>query len=348
MSTSVALTVAVILLIANAFFVGAEFAVLSARRSSVEPLAEAGNRRAIKAIWAMERLSLMLACAQLGVTVCSVGLGVIAEPAIAHAIDPMLAAIGVPESWTHPIAFVVALLIVVYLHVVLGEMIPKNLSVTMPDRAVLLLAPTLVVVSKVFGPIVIAMNWLANHILRLTGVTPRDEVSSTFTANEVRSIVARSQAEGVLLDDEGLLSGAIEFSTKTAHEVMVRADDLVTLPVGCTPDDLEEALRRTGYSRFVVTGSDGQWVGYLHIKDILDANSLTADQPIEINRIRALADVSADTEIDDVLLLMQHSGAHLARVQQDGTGVGVMFLEDILEELVGEVHDDMQRRNQTK
>src|SRR5690606_34052338 len=144
MSTGTALVVGLLLLLANAFFVGAEFAVLSARRSSIEPLAEAGDRRARTVLWAMEHVSLMLAAAQLGVTVCSIGLGVVAEPAVAHLIEVPLRAVGVPDGWQHPIALVVALSIVVYLHVVLGEMVPKNMAVSGPDKAVMWFGPPLV------------------------------------------------------------------------------------------------------------------------------------------------------------------------------------------------------------
>ncbi|BDZ42941.1 hypothetical protein GCM10025865_22400 [Paraoerskovia sediminicola] len=141
MSSTVALIIGVLLLAGNAFFVGAEFAVISARRSSIEPLAAEGRRGARTALWAMERASLMLACCQLGITVCSTGLGVVAEPALAHLIEVPLEAVGIPSSWVHPIAFALALAVVVYLHVVLGEMVPKNMAVSGPEKAVLWFGP---------------------------------------------------------------------------------------------------------------------------------------------------------------------------------------------------------------
>src|SRR3954466_14432338 len=191
MSSGAALVVAVLLLAGNAFFVGAEFAVISTRRSAIEPLAAAGDRRARTVLYAMEHVSLMLACAQLGITVCSTSLGVVAEPAIAHLIAGPLDAMGVSEDLTHPISFLVALAIVVYLHVVLGEMVPKNLAVAGPERAVLMFGPPLVWVARVVRPLITVLNWIANHTLRLFGVEPKDEVSSAFTAQEVHSIVER-------------------------------------------------------------------------------------------------------------------------------------------------------------
>ena len=343
MSSTVALVLAVVLLAANAFFVGAEFAIISARRSSIEPRAQEGDRRARTVLWAMENVSLMLACAQLGITVCSTSLGVVAEPAIAHLIEDPLEAMGVGEQWTHPIAFVVALLIVVYLHVVLGEMVPKNLAVSGPDRAVLVFGPPLVMVARVVRPIIVSLNWLANHLLRLFGVEPKDEVASAFTAQEVQSIVERSQAEGLLDDAQGLLAGALEFSDRTAADVMVRPDELVTLGPGATPEEVERLVTRTGFSRFPVVDDAGVPVGYLHVKDVLYADAGTRGLPVPAWRVRELAVVGPGDEVEEALAEMQRTGAHLARVDEDGSPVGVVFLEDILEELVGEVRDAMQR-----
>ncbi|MCA5893848.1 hemolysin family protein [Isoptericola sp. NEAU-Y5] len=344
MSTGTALLVGLLLLAGNAFFVGAEFAVISARRSSIEPRAHAGERRAQTVLWAMEHVSLMLACAQLGVTVCSTGLGIVAEPALAHLLEVPFAALGVPEQLLHPVALVLALAIVVYLHVVLGEMVPKNLAVSGPDTAALWFAPPLVLVARVVRPVISALNWVANHAVRLAGVEPKDEVASAFTAREVQSIVQHSQAEGVLRDEQGLLSGAIEFSSRTAGDVMVAAEDLVAITPSSSPDDVEHLVARTGYSRFPVRAGDGAFAGYLHLKDVLYASNGDRFDPVPSWRVRALASVAPQDEVEDALRAMQRSGAHLARVEGPDGVLGVVFLEDILEELVGEVRDAMQRR----
>ncbi|GAB4084106.1 hemolysin family protein [Myceligenerans cantabricum] len=362
MSTTTAILIAVALLAGNAFFVGAEFAVLSAKRSAVEPLAAAGNRRAQTVLWAMEHVSLMLACAQLGVTVCSTGLGIVAEPALAHLLEEPLHAIGASPALAHPIAMAIALTIVVYLHVVLGEMVPKNLAVARPEKAVLWFGPPLVLLARVVRPVIGALNWLANHTVRLAGVEPRDEVASAFTAEEVQSIVQHSQAEGVLRDEQGLLAGALEFSGKTAGDVMVPVGSLVSLAEGVTPDEVERLVAEHGFSRFPVLsagsvvgggadggaggdGDGGRLIGYLHLKDVLYAAGEARTEPVALWRVRALASVRPGDEVEDALRVMQRSGAHLARVVGDGGALlGVVFLEDILEELVGEVRDAMQRR----
>ena len=349
MSTGTAILIGIVLLAGNAFFVGAEFAVISVRRSAIEPRAAAGDRRAQTVLWAIQHVSLMLACAQLGVTICSTGLGIVAEPALAHLLEEPFHALGVPEGLVHPVAFVIALAVVVYLHVVLGEMVPKNLAVAGPETAALWFAPPLVLIGRILGPVITALNWLANHAVKWAGVEPKDEVASAFTAEEVQSIVEHSQAEGVLHDEQGLLTGAIEFSSRTAGDVMVPVDDLLTVTEDATPDDVEHLVSRTGFSRFPVVDGGGALAGYLHLKDVLYATNGDRFQPVPAWRVRALASVGPDDEVEEALSAMQRSGAHLARVEVQGPSgpqrtLGVVFLEDILEELVGEVRDAMQRR----
>jgi len=346
MTGGAAILLAIALLAANAFFVGAEFAVISARRSSMEPLAAQGSRRARTVLWAMENVSLMLACSQLGITVASTSLGVVAEPALADLMEGPLDALGLSRAAVHPVAFAVALLLVVYLHVVLGEMVPKNLAVAGPDRAVLLFGPPLVWIARGVAPVIHALNWTANRVLRVFGFEPKDEVASAFTASEVQSIVERSRAEGVLDDAQGLLSGAIEFSDRTAGDVMLPVPALKSLPLGCSVAEVEHAVARTGFSRIMVTDAAGTVVGYLHIKDVLYAGPAERDEPVPDWRVRGLARVGPEDEVEDALATMQRSGSHLAQVR-DGADrlLGVIFLEDIIEELVGEVRDAMQRRH---
>lgn len=324
------------LLLVNAFFVGAEFAIISARRSSIEPRALAGSRAAKTVLWAMEHVSLMLACAQLGITVASISLGVVAEPAIAHALEPIMLSLGLPESAAHIVALIIALTIIVSLHVIIGEMVPKNAAVANPDRAAMMLAPPLVAIARVLKPIIAALNWIANCIVRLLGVEPRDEVTSAFTADEVQSIVDRSSAEGTLDDASGLLKGAIEFSDHAAQDVMVPLAGVVSARAGITVEGLEALAVRTGFSRFPVVNGDA-FVGYLHIKDTLFARPTEREEAIHSWRVRDLPVVGASDEVEDVLALMRRSGAHIALVVGTDGPVGLAFLEDIIEELVGEV-----------
>ncbi|WP_062297662.1 hemolysin family protein [Demequina maris] len=332
------------LLLANAFFVGAEFAIISARRSSIEPRAAAGSRAARTVLWAMENVSLMLATAQLGITVCSVALGVVAEPALAHALEPLMHALGLGDEAAHAVAVAIALLVIVGLHVVVGEMVPKNAAVSSPDRAALVFGPPLVAIARVVRPIIVALNWIANGTVRLLGFEPKDEVASAFTADEVHSIVERSSAEGTISDPTGLLTTAIEFSERSVEEVMVPVAQVRALDLGATVEDLERIATDTGFSRFPVA-DDGSFVGYLHIKDALYARPGEREEPIQAWRVRDLPSVVHGAEVEFALALMRRSGAHVAAVVDDGRTVGMVFLEDILEELVGEVRDSLARRD---
>lgn len=340
----------VVLLLANAFFVGAEFAVISARRSQIEPLAERGSRAAKTALYAMERATLMLATSQLGITICSLLILNVSEPAIHHLLEGPLALTGMPEGAVDTVAFVIALVLVSYLHVVFGEMVAKNLAFSVPDRAVLLLATPLVWVSKVFHPVIWVLNWVANGVLRMFGVEPKNEAASTFTLDEVATIVAQSRREGVLDDVSGAVAAAVEFTDKKAKDVAVPLAEIVSLPETTTPDEIERAVAKHGYSRYVIVDADGEPLGYVHLKDILRAaddgdGPAKLARPIPAKRIHHMVPVQETTDLEDALAVMRRQGRHLARVRDEaGRTTAVLFLEDILEELIGEVHDATRRR----
>lgn len=335
----------VVLLVVNAFFVGAEFAVISARRSQIEPKAEAGSKAAKTTLWAMEHATLMLATSQLGITVCSLLILSVAEPSIHHLLEVPLGATSLSDGAITGIAFALTLALVTFLHVVFGEMVPKNLSFSVPDRAALLLAPPLVVVSRVVKPVIVSLNWLANLVLRACGVEPKDEATSTYTLDEVATIVEQSTHEGVLADASGTLSKAFEFTTKTVADVQVPLAGLVQLPGSTTPGDLQRTVAEHGFSRYPVAGADGAPSGYVHLKDVLDLTGpVDISRPIPADRVRPLGAVPAAAELEDALASMRRTGSHVAAaVDAGGTIVGVLFLEDIIEELVGEVDDATSR-----
>ena len=334
-----------VLLLGNAFFVGAEFAIMSARRSQIEPLAEGGSGRARTTLRAMESVSLMLACAQLGITVCSLLILQVAEPAIHHLIGDPLHELGLPEELADGAGFAAALAIVTFLHVTFGEMVPKNISVSAADRSALLLAPALMGVARVVRPVIHLLNGSANAILRLLRVEPKDEVTSSFTLEEVQSIVEESTRRGLVDDESGLLSGALEFSDLTAGSIMVPVSELVALPTTTTPAEFEKAVAKTGFSRFPIVDDEGDLAGYLHVKDVLAISPDARDRPIGEARVRSLANLGVEDEIEDALSAMQKSGFHLARViGPGGATLGVVFLEDVIEQLVGEIRDATQSR----
>ncbi|MGV8895574.1 MAG: hemolysin family protein [Rhodoglobus sp.] len=334
-----------VLLAVNAFFVAAEFAVISARRSQIEPKAEAGSRSAKTALWAMEHATLMLAACQLGITVASLLILNVSEPAIHHLLEIPLALTGLPEEAISTIAFIIALLLVSFLHVVLGEMVPKNMSFSIPDRAVLILAPPLVFVATIFRPIIVALNAIANGILRLVGVQPKSEANSVFTLDEVATIAAQSTREGVLTDAGGTLNAAFEFTSKKVQDVAIAMTAIVTLPEAAAPADVEKAVARHGFSRYILVNDEGEPTGYLHLKDVIGVEEDEFSLPVLPKRIRQLISIYRGSDLEDALATMRRSGVHVARAfDESGSTQGVLFLEDIIEELVGEVQDATRRR----
>ena len=193
----------VVLLALNALFVASEFALISARRTQLEPRIQAGSRPARMAMRAIENITQIMAAAQLGITICSLGLGAVGEPAIAHLLEPVFESVSLPESLVHTVSFIVAMTIVVFAHVVLGEMVPKNLALVGPDRAALFLGPFMLAVVAVLKPFVVVLNGVANIIVRLFRIEPKGEVASTYSHDEVAGLVEESRREGLLDESAG-------------------------------------------------------------------------------------------------------------------------------------------------
>ena len=340
MNDALAVALAVFLLAGNAFFVGAEFALISVRREQLEPKVAAGTRGARTALKAVEQVSLMMAGAQLGITICSLGLGAVGEPAVAHLLERPFAAAGMPEELLRPIAFALALTIVVGLHMVLGEMVPKNIALAGPVRSALLLGPPLFAVVRLLRPVIAALNHLSDAVLRLIRVEPKSEVTSAYTAEQVQDLVAESHGEGLLDEEEHqLLTGALDFQERTAAAVTLRSDQLVTVTSQATAGQLRDLCVSTGFSRFPVVDETGI-SGYVHVKDLAATDRYPPDSPLPDELIRPLITVTADSPLHDVLATMRAGGSHLGRVENHrGETVGVLALEDVLEELMGEVQD---------
>ncbi|MCB5169387.1 hemolysin family protein [Streptomyces bambusae] len=333
--TAIQLLIGLATLVVNAFFVGAEFALISVRRSQIEPSAERGDRRARSVLWGLEHVSALMAAAQLGITLCTLVLGVVAEPAIAHLLTPLFDLVGVPEGLTHAISFVVALALATYLHMLLGEMVPKNVALSEPVRTALLLGPPLVTLTRALKPVIFAINAFANTLLKLLRVEVKDEVSATFSDDELARIVKDSSDAG-LIDGRASerLHDALELGRRPVADVVLPADRVVVARQGVTPAGLERLSASSGYSRFPVVDEQRGILGYLHVKDTLDA--LDRDEPFPVSALRPIAQVRAETPLDDVLTAMRRSRTHLAAVLgADGALAGLVTMEDVLRELFG-------------
>lgn len=334
--TVVQLLIGLATLVVNAFFVGAEFALISVRRSQIEPHAETGDRRAKSVLWGLEHVSALMAAAQLGITLCTLVLGVVAEPAIAHLLEPVFHAVGVSKGAGHAVSFVIALALATYLHMLLGEMVPKNIALAEPVRSALALGPPLVALSRALRPVIFTINAFANTLLKLMRVETRDEVVASFSDAELAQIV-KDSGEAGLIDDRARerLNDALELGRRPVRDVVMPLADVVYASVGITPEGLERLSAETGFSRFPVVDGQRHIVGYLHVKDALDASP--RDLPFRLGEMRSIARVRESTPMDDVLTAMRGSRTHLAAVLgTDGRLAGLVTMEDVLQELFGQ------------
>ncbi|MER8034883.1 hemolysin family protein [Streptomyces hydrogenans] len=333
--TALQLTIGFLTLLTNAFFVGGEFSMISVRRSQIEPLAREGDRRARMTLWGLEHLSALLATAQLGITVSSLVLGAVAEPAIAHLLEPVFEAAHVPHGLVHPISFVIALTLATYAHMLIGEMVPKNIALAAPVRTALFLGPPLVALTRALKPVVFGVNAFANALLRLLRVEPKDEVAAVYTDDQLARMVQDTSAAGLLSPADGeRLRDALELGTRPVGEILVPAARMVTVDHRTTPAELERTAARAGYSRFPVTGPAGAVLGYIHIKDTLGVAD--RDRPFPRTAFHPVTRVRIDTPLDDTLTVLRAAGSHLAAVTgESGSVLGYVTMEDVLEELVG-------------
>jgi CBS domain containing-hemolysin-like protein len=324
------------LLLGNGFFVGSEFALIASRRTIIEPRAET-SRRARMALRAMNEIPLMIAGAQLGITICSLGLGAIAEPALAHFLEKPFHAIGVPESALHPVAFVLALAVVVYLHTVVGEMVPKNLALAGPERAVVWLGPLLYGFCLATKPLLQALKWLSKVILRIWRIESTDAVKTVFTAEELAGLVSQARTEGLLdASEHARITGALALNNSTALDVMRPWSSVTTVTADVSPASLEVLATRTGWSRFpVVERATRRVLGFVHVKDILGIVGAQRREPIPPELIRPLPVVVGDRTLAELLLAMRRERRHMMLVSEARTPLGVVTLDDVLMAVVG-------------
>ncbi|MBV8787123.1 MAG: HlyC/CorC family transporter [Mycobacterium sp.] len=348
MNDTLGVLFAFLLIGVNAFFVGAEFALISARRDRLEALAEQGKARAVTVIRAGEQLPSMLAGAQLGVTAASLLLGRIGESAVSNLIRTAFELTGVHPALLHTLSFAIALVIVVTLHVLLGEMVPKNIALAGPERTAMLLVPPYLTYVRAARPFIVFYNKCANVVVRALGVEPKEELELTVSPVELSAMIAESESEGLLdREEHSRLTRALQIRHRVVGDVAVPLADVEAIPVaapgsGPTVGAVEQALAHTGYSRFPVANVNGDFIGYLHIKDVLTLS----DDPhtvIDLFMVRPLPRLPRSLPLADALSRMRRSNSHLALVT-DGAGdggqvVAMVALEDLVEDLVGTMRD---------
>lgn len=347
MSSTAALLLSVFLLAANGFFVASEFAVVAAKRHRLEERAEQGSRSARAAVDASKELSLMLAGAQLGITLCTLGLGALAEPAIAHLLEPVIHALGAPEFLIHPIAVVIAVSIVVFLHMVVGEMAPKSWAISHPESSAMLLALPFRAFTWVMRPVLWLMNAAANLLLRIGGIDPVDALGNTQTPADLQLLLAQSYEHGVLEDaDHQILSGALRLEEEPVSSVMFPTTAAITITRSGSAADVERISYESGRSRlFVVepTGREGQRRirGLVHVRDAILASAQGRGGESLGAFLQPVASLPASMPLIDAVSSLRTQRGQLALVRDDqGRVVGMTSMEDILEQILGEFDDE--------
>ncbi len=332
--TFLALLVAVLLLAANAFFTALEFSLVAASRSRLEVLAESGNRRARVAVRAMGDLGIQLAGAQLGLTMTALGLGYVVEPAVARLLD------GVLGDFGHGVSVLLAILIVVFAHVLIGEMVPKNAALCNPDALAMWLAPVHRVFVGAFRPAIRSLEWLVAVLVRLCGVVPVDRTSSARTPAELSKLLAESRTGGLLSDFEHtLLASALELGERPVSSIMVPRERICAIGRLATVAEAEATVVASGHSRLLL-GDVDQPDGFVHAKDLLTVPLKRWDQPLPAACVRRALMVRHDLPLEALLRLMRRHRVHVALVREGAVTVGLVTLEDVLESLVGDIRDE--------
>jgi CBS domain containing-hemolysin-like protein len=343
-----AVLVGVVLLLANGFFVAAEIGLLASRRALIEDLAEDGDARAARALQALRELSVTFSGAQLGITLASLGLGAVAEPAVAALVSELLQDTAVPAAAVPAIAFAVALSLVVFLHMVLGEMVPKNLALSRAEAVALAIARPFGWFVTLLRPLIVTLNATANLLVRLVRVEPVDEQGLVHTPEELALAVAESRQLGTINPQDAHVMGAVlQLATIDAEAAMTPRVDLVALPDTALPAEVLALAAATGHTRLPVYHEDvDHIVGLIHVKDVLieerEDRSLT-------DLLRPIPAVPETRDLERLLrdMLDDHSHAVLV-VDEFGGTAGLLTLEDVIEELVGEIDDEFDVERQVR
>jgi CBS domain containing-hemolysin-like protein len=340
MNTTWAVICSLILLVANGFFVAAEFALVASKRYRLEHAAAEGSRAARAALEGSRELSLMLAGAQLGITLCSLGLGALAEPAIEHLLHPLLHGIGLPDVPSGIIAFLIALLAVTFLHLVIGEMMPKSWAITDPERSATLLALPFRGFVRLVRPALVGLNALANAALKPFGVHPQDQLAQAHGPQEMHILLERSRAEGLIgAEQTELLTSMLKLQETKVADVLIPADQLVTVTPESSALDVEAASLRSGRSRLAVVSAQDEVVGVVHVREAVRVTTTGRDATAAELMDKPFMLLPRAT-VTDAVTQMRAARAQLAIVTRAGKRIGFVALEDLLEQVIGEFDDE--------
>ncbi len=327
----------------NAFFVATEFAIVRVRATRIEELVTRGVKRAVATKNVLENLNAYLSACQVGITLTSLGLGWVGEPAFARLIEPPLRSLGLGPLAIHSTALALAFGLITFLHVVFGELVPKTIAIDRAEATALLVSWPIRSFHRAFYPLIWFMNGSANLSIRLMGLQPVPDESRAHSEEELRMVLGLSQKSGVLTEAHAeLLENALDFADRTVRQIMVPRGDIVFLDVNRSLDENLEAARQGGHTRYPLCDGDlDRVLGITHIKDLF----LAATPNAGATNLRALARepllVPESLEAQRLLAIFQKQRLHLGIVIDEYGGTsGIVTLEDVLEELTGEIQDE--------
>jgi len=339
------LFVILFLLLANAFFVASEFALVSVRQTRVQQLANEGNKTAEMAIKALENLDRYIAATQLGITIASIGLGWVGEATLARLIHPLFEFLPDISSSiaTHSVATIVAFVLITFMHVVCGELMPKSIALQFPERTTLIITRPLVAVSKILSPFIFLLNGFGNFMLKLINISPAKSHHSVHSEEELDMIIDESFKGGVLNETESfLLKNSLKFADLTAKQVMVPRCNVIAIPVDIEKEDYANLVLENQYSRYPVYTDDGldNIIGILHVKDLYSCQLKNQETDIK-SVLRRPVLVPETMTADNLLETFKKNKTEIAVVIDEFGGVsGIVTMEDVLEEICGSVQDE--------
>lgn len=348
LSIIINLLLVVVLIVLTAFFVGSEFAVVKVRMSRIDQLIAEGNKKAMAAKRLVMDLDYYLSACQLGITVTALGLGALGEPTIEKILHPLFHDWGVSDAWATPISFALALSLMTFLHVVFGELAPKTLAIQFAERMTLLLAGPLVLFGKILFPLIWLLNGSARIFLRMFGVQPAGH-EQAHSEEELKIIMAQSFQSGEINQTElAYMQNIFAFDERVAKDVMVPRMQAISVDERMTRDEVLAIIDENNYTRYPVTqdGDKDKVIGFLNAKELVTDIALGRTTPIKA-MIHEIGTVHETAPLQDVLLKMQKKGVHIALVIDEyGGTAGIITMEDILEEIVGEIRDEFDSDEQ--
>jgi CBS domain containing-hemolysin-like protein len=330
----------IVLVFVNGFFVAAEFAFVGVRRSRIETLAAEGNKSAQRLLNVLDNLNPYLSASQLGITLASLGLGALGEPVVEAMLGGVLDTL--PESIRHFVSYGIAFAVVTTLHIVLGEQAPKLFALGLAERVAMATALPMQIFYKIFKPFIHALDWVSAKTVNLFGLNATSEHASIYTEEEIRQLIKTSEESGHLNKEERrLINKVFEFSETTVREAMIPRTEIFAIPVSSTLEDIARAFRQYGYSRLpVYRESLDDIAGFIHSKDVM--SYLLRPKSFRLEKVLQKPQYVVDTaRLEDVLRQMQREKFHFGFVVDEHGGVeGIITLEDLLEEIVGDISDE--------